>query len=87
MYNFYAGMVTMGFATAALFFFRFWRQTRDRLFAIMGVAFICFALNQTLPVVLDIPKEEQSWAFLLRLAGFILLIVGIVGKNWRRTPR
>jgi hypothetical protein len=31
--------------------------------------------------VLDVPREEQSWAYLLRLAAFILIIVAIVYKN------
>ena len=81
MYNFISGLVTMGYATAALFFFRFWWRTRDPLFVLFAVAFICLAANQTLTVVLDIPRDEQSWTYLLRLAGFGLLIFGIIGKN------
>lgn len=81
MYNFLSGMVTMGYATAALFFFRFWWRTRDTLFLMFAIAFICFALNQALTALLDIPRDEQSWIYLLRLAGFVLLIFGIIGKN------
>lgn len=88
MYNFLSGMVTMGYLTAALFFFRFWWRTRDRLFLLFAIAFVCFAVNQTLTVLLDIPRDEQSWTYLLRLAGFGLLIFGIVGKNvGRHAPR
>jgi hypothetical protein len=81
MYNFISGMITMGYAIAALFFFRFWWRTRDPLFILFAVAFICFAANQMLTVVLEIPRDEQSWTYLLRLAGFALLIFGIIGKN------
>jgi uncharacterized protein DUF5985 len=81
MYGFLSGMITMGYATAALFFFRFWRRTNDRLFAMFAVAFVCFALNQTLAGFFDVTRDENSWIYLLRLAGFSLLIVAIVGKN------
>lgn len=81
MYNFLSGMVTMGYLTAALFFFRFWWRTGDLLFVLFAVAFVCFAGNQALTVVLVIPRDEQSWTYLLRLLGFGLLIFGIVGKN------
>jgi hypothetical protein len=88
MYNFLSGMVTMGYLTAALFFFRFWWRTRDLLFVLFAIAFMCFAGNQALTALLDIPRDEQSWTYLLRLAGFGLLIFGIVGKNvGRKSPR
>jgi hypothetical protein len=87
MYAFLSGMVTMGFATAALFFFRFWWRTHDTLFVMFAIAFICFSLNQALTALLDIPRDDQSAIYLLRLAGFVLLIFGIVGKNVGKKPR
>ena len=33
------GAIVMGYAVAGLFFIRFWRQTRDRLFLIFAVSF------------------------------------------------
>ena len=32
MYDFLSGMVTAGYLVAALFFFRFWRRTKEPLF-------------------------------------------------------
>ncbi len=80
-YHFISGMITMGFLVASLFFLRFWRRTGDWLFIAFGIAFLLFALNQALVVLTGIPREEQSWIYLLRLAGFGLLVVAIVGKN------
>jgi hypothetical protein len=80
-FEFIAGMITMGFLVASLFFLRFWRRTGDWLFIAFGIAFLLFALNQALVVLTGIPREEQSWIYLLRLAGFALLIVAIAGKN------
>ena len=86
MYQFFSGMVTMGFATAALFFFRFWWRTRDSLFAIFAIAFVCFALNHALTALLDFSRDDESWFYLLRLAGFVLLIAAIIRKNVGRRP-
>jgi hypothetical protein len=86
MQPFISGMTAMGFATAALFFLRFWRRTGDVLFAIFAVSFTLFALNQGLSSLSGIDREDQSWIFLLRLAGFALLLVAILQKNMR-APR
>jgi hypothetical protein len=81
--SFLAGMITMGFVVAALFFFRFWRRTRDLLFATFGAAFLLLAVNQAVVALALLPREEQPYAYLLRLLAFALLIVAIVRKNVR----
>ena len=81
MLNFVFGVITMGYVVAGLFFAKFWQRSRDPLFAIFAVAFWLLALNQAIVAVLDVPREEQSWAYLLRLAAFILIIVAIIYKN------
>ena len=85
MQDFFSGMIAMGFLVAAVFFFRFWRRTGDMLFALFGISFCFFALNQALTALAGFSRDEQSWFYLLRLAGYTLIIVGIVGKNWRRS--
>lgn len=81
MFEFLAGMTAAGFLVAALFFFKFWRRTRDSLFAIFGISFILFALSQAASLLFDAPHDDKTWIYLFRLAGFILLLVAIVGKN------
>jgi hypothetical protein len=81
--NFLAGMTTMGFLVAAVFFVRFWWRTRDGLFATFGAAFLLLALNQAVVALALLPREEQPYAYLLRLLAFGLLIVAIVRKNVR----
>jgi hypothetical protein len=83
---FLAGAITMGFIVASLFFFSFWRRTADSLFAAFGFAFLLFAANQALITLGHIPVEYRSEAYVLRLAGFGLLIVAIVRKNIGRAP-
>jgi hypothetical protein len=83
MDNFIAGMMVAGYLVAGLFFLRFWSRTRDGLFAIFAWAFWLFALNQALVALAEVPREEQSWIYLLRVGGFVLIILGIVAKNLR----
>ena len=78
---FLSGMATMGFLIGALFFARFWRRTGDRLFLAFGAAFVLFAINQALISLSDSPREEQSVFYLLRFAGFALLVGAIIAKN------
>ena len=87
MDSFVAGVIATGHLVAGLFFLRFWSRTRDGLFAIFACAFWLFALSATLVALAGVPREEQSWIYLLRLAGFVLIIVGIVAKNMRGKRR
>jgi len=84
---FVSGLICMGYVVASLFFARFWRRTGDDFFAVFAAAFLLLALNTALVVVLDLPREEVGWIYLLRLAAFTLIILAIVRKNWRGTPR
>lgn len=82
--GFFGGALTLGFLVASLFFLRFWRRTRDPLFMTFAAAFALLAVNQALPVVFNIPREDQSMVYLLRLAAFGLIIWAILRKNLRR---
>lgn len=84
IYGFFGGALTIGFLVAAAFFLKFWRRTRDKLFAAFAAAFALLAVNQAVPVLFGIPSEHQSHVYLLRLAGFSLIIWAILAKNLER---
>jgi hypothetical protein len=74
-----SGALTMGYALAAVFFLRFWRDTRDSLFAYFAAAFLLLAVGRlALSIV-----EPHEVLYLLRLAAFVLIIVAIAMKNRR----
>ncbi|HEV2568254.1 DUF5985 family protein [Sphingomonas sp.] len=81
LYAFLAGAITMGFLVAGLFFARFWRRTGDGLFLAFAAAFALLGLTQALLVLTNIPVEERSPLYLIRLVAFLLIIVAIVRKN------
>lgn len=83
MQTFLSGMTTMGFLVVSLLFVRYWRRTRDGIFVWFSISFALLALTQALPVMIEIPREEHSWVFLLRLLAFALLIFAILRKNAR----
>jgi hypothetical protein len=84
--DFLSGAITMGFAVCGLFFWRFWRRTRDSLFVCFAVAFWLLALGQALLALTGIPVEERSWIYLIRLGAFLLIILAIVRKNFGSRP-
>jgi hypothetical protein len=83
LFDFLSGAITMGFVIAGLFFLRFWRRSRERLFLAFALAFWLLGLTHALLVFVDVPVEERSWLYLLRLAAFSLILVSVWAKNRR----
>jgi len=83
LFDFLSGAITMGFLIAGLFFLRFWKRSRERLFLAFALAFWLLGLTQALLVFVDVPVEERSWLYLLRLAAFSLILVSVWAKNRR----
>ena len=81
--DFLSGAITAGFVVAGFFFLRFWKRTRDALFLAFAAAFLLLGLGQALLAFTNIPVEERSWLYLLRLAAFSLILVSIWKKNRR----
>jgi hypothetical protein len=77
------GFVAIAFAIA-LFFCRFWRRTGDRLFALLSIAFVLLALERTILTFVPGLIEGREFVYLIRLAAFALIIVGVLDKNWKR---
>jgi hypothetical protein len=84
MLDFLNGANSMAAAVAGLFFFRFWRQTADRLFASFALAFWLFALNWAALSFTRPEYEFRPLIYLLRLVAFALIIAAIVDKNRTR---
>ena len=83
LFPFLSGAIVMGFAVAGLFFLRFWKRTGENLFVAFALAFWLLGLTQALLTFTDIPVEERSWLYLLRLAAFVLILASVWSKNRR----
>lgn len=76
-----SGAIVMGYLVAGLFFLKFWKGTRDRLFLIFGLAFWLLALQRSLLAVLAEMPGLHLWIYGMRLLAFVLIIAAIVDKN------
>jgi hypothetical protein len=84
LYDFLSGFVSCGFVVAGLFFLRFWKRSGDSLFIWFAVAFWLLGAGQALLALGNIPVEERSSIYLIRLAAFLLILFAIVRKNRAR---
>ena len=85
MIDFLAGALTLAYVIATVFFVHFWQRTSDRLFLAFAAAFALLALNQITIFALGVGDERYNYAYILRVLGFILILVAIVDKNiWSR---
>jgi hypothetical protein len=82
MFEAFVGASVLASAAIALFFLRFWQQTRDRLFLIFALAFAVFAANRILLSALDDQREAQTAVYLARALTFALIALAIADKNW-----
>lgn len=87
MIDFLAGAAALGYAVAAVFFLRFWRATRDRLFLAFAAGFLLLAANQVLAALLEAGDERTPFVYSLRVLGFLLILWAIVDKNLLPTSR
>ncbi len=85
-----AGALTMGFVIAGMFFLRFWRQTRDRLFALFALSFFAMAFNRLVLSILwayspgGVRGPWHDRMYWVRLVAFLLILLAILDKN--RSP-
>ena len=79
-----SGAILMGYLVTGLFFLRFWRETRDRLFLIFAVAFVILGTQRLALVLTREMLETQTGLYLIRLFAFLLILGAIIDKNRSR---
>lgn len=71
----------MGYLVAGLFFLKFWKKSRDRLFSFFALAFFILAA-QRLALALTTQNSEHSlFLYIVRLLAFLVILGAIVDKN------
>jgi hypothetical protein len=84
---FLSGATMLGSAAIGLIFLRSWRRSSERLFMLFGLAFFLLALERWVFLLVPVDSERRPWVYLVRLAAFATIIVGIIDKNRQRPPR
>jgi hypothetical protein len=85
--GFLLGVIVTASLAAALFFLKFWRRTRDRLFLAFSAAFAIEGLNRLAYLRLDSPDEGTPTIYLVRLCAFLLIVIAILAKNRERSDK
>jgi hypothetical protein len=75
------GAIAMASLVAALFFLRFWRDTRDRFFLFFAIAFFVDALDRVALGLTAVSQEHEPFFYGVRLLTYVLIIAAIVDKN------
>jgi hypothetical protein len=75
------GAIAMGWLVAGLFFFRFWRQTRDLFFLWFALSFWIESVNRVALAVLAETSEDTPLIYLFRLLAYGLILLAIWQKN------
>lgn len=75
------GVLTMACLVVAVFFFQYWRTSRDRLFAYFSVAFAAMAFDWLGHAVLSQHDPLRSEVYAVRLFAFVIILVAIIDKN------
>jgi uncharacterized membrane protein HdeD (DUF308 family) len=76
-------ITTASFAVAGLFL-KYWNRTRDTLFLAFALAFFIEAFNRIPLLFSQHPNEGSPWYYVVRLISFLIILGGIVKKNYGR---
>lgn len=79
-----SGAIVAGYLVAGLFFLRYWRQSRDRLFVIFALAFWLLAAQRLALALTTQYFEDVTWLYGVRLLAFVLILLAIIDKNRAR---
>ena len=79
---FLLGVIATTSITAAIFFLKFWKRTHDSLFLAFGVAFLIEGVNRITVLEVERPNEGSPWTYVVRLIAFLIILAGILNKNY-----
>lgn len=83
LYDFLGGALFMGFTVAALFFLKSWRRTGEALFLAFAASFLLLGITHAVLTLSEVPLEERSRLYLLRLLAFLLILGALWWQNRR----
>jgi drug/metabolite transporter superfamily protein YnfA len=84
--DFVSGATMAAALVIALMFFRYWRQTRDRLFLMFALGFLVFGTSRLILAFFEEDDEGRVYVYGLRLVAFLLILAAIVEKNRSAPP-
>jgi len=83
--SFINGAIALACMAIGVFFLKFWKNTRDRLFAFFALAFWMLALDRVIIDSIGQTETSSPEEYLPRLGAFLLIIVAIIEKNRKKS--
>lgn len=80
--TFLLGIIAMASITAAIFFLKFWRSTRDAFFLAFAAFFLIEAADRVALLFYVKPNEGSVWIYLIRLLALLVILAAILKKNY-----
>lgn len=81
-----SGAIIMGYAIAAVHFFKFFDRTRDRLFQLFAIAFVVLAAQRLALALLAADRDAHIYLYGARVFAFLLILYAIIDKNREARP-
>jgi hypothetical protein len=75
------GMLAAGYLVVSVFFLRFWREGRDRLFAYFAAAFFLLAVQRALLSFIGERESVSMFLYGTRAIAFLIILYAIIDKN------
>lgn len=75
------GAIAMGSLVAAMFFFRFWQSSKDRLFLFFSISFCLEGISRVLLGLTGGFGEDLPLYYFIRLVSYALILWAIWEKN------
>ncbi|HYP07808.1 MAG TPA: DUF5985 family protein [Bryobacteraceae bacterium] len=82
---FLLGLLTAMFLTAAVFFLRFWKETRDRFFLTFAGSFFVEGVSRVALLFVDRPSQPHSIIYVIRMLASLLIVWAILQKNYGKS--
>ena len=79
--GFLLGIIVTASLVASAFFFKFWKQTRDKLFLGFSAAFAIEGVNRVAFLFVVHPDEGNPIIYVVRLFSYLLILAAIIHKN------
>ena len=84
MHEMLSGAIAMGWLVAGLFFFRFWRRTRDHFFLWFALSFWLECVNRVALAMMAGTTEDAPVIYGLRVVAYGFILLAIWQKNQPR---
>ena len=85
MFSMISGAIALGWLVAGLFFFRFWRQTRDPFFLWFALSFWLESADRVFLGLYVAPQEDSPLFYGLRVLSYGFILFAIWQKNRPRS--